>query len=68
MTADSRLDRARRILGGHGLDGLIVRRPAASRWLSGFTLRPGDESTSGWSGTALLTPELKLLLADARYT
>lgn len=63
-----RLERARAILEAAELDALLVSRPAASRWLSGFALRPGDELTSGWSGTLLLTRDAQLLLADARYT
>lgn len=63
-----RAARARAILEELGLDGLLVSRTAAKRWLSGFALRPGEETTSGWSGTLLVTREAKLLLADARYT
>lgn len=63
-----RLDRAHELITRAGVDALLVRRPAASRWLSGFALRPGDESTSGWSGTVLLGGRQRVLLADARYT
>jgi len=63
-----RLARARAILEASQLDAMLISRPAASRWLSGFALRPGDELTSGWSGTLLLTREARLVLADARYT
>ncbi|HEX2194901.1 MAG TPA: Xaa-Pro peptidase family protein [Candidatus Limnocylindria bacterium] len=68
MEAGSRLERARAILRDQGLDALLVSRSAAKRWLSGFTLGPGEEATSGWSGTLLLTGDAQLVLADARYT
>jgi Xaa-Pro aminopeptidase len=65
--AATRLDRARAILGEIELDGLLVSRAAAKRWLSGFILHAGEELTSGYSGTLLLTGEAKLVLADGRY-
>jgi Xaa-Pro aminopeptidase len=63
----SRLERARRILDALETDGLLVSRPAASRWLSGFVLQRGDESTSGYSGTLLLTRDAQVVMVDARY-
>jgi Xaa-Pro aminopeptidase len=51
-----------------GLDAVLVSRTAGKRWLSGFALAAGEEPTSGWSGTLLLTAERRLVLADARYT
>jgi Xaa-Pro aminopeptidase len=63
----TRLDRARAILREQELDGLLVSRPAAKRWLSGFILRAGEELTSGYSGTLLLTGTEQLVLADGRY-
>ncbi|MGH2456554.1 MAG: aminopeptidase P family N-terminal domain-containing protein, partial [Candidatus Limnocylindria bacterium] len=66
--AGNRLERARRILDDRELDGLLVSRAAAKRWLSGFALRPGEELVSGWSGTLLLTRDAQVLLADGRYT
>jgi Xaa-Pro aminopeptidase len=68
LSRAGRLQRARKILASAEIDALLVSRPAASRWLSGFALRPGDEATSGWSGTLLIGENLQLLLADARYT
>jgi Xaa-Pro aminopeptidase len=50
------------------VDGLLVSRNAAKRWLSGFALQPGDEPTAGWSGTLLVARDRHLVLADARYT
>ena len=63
----ARLDRARAILRDLQLDGLLVSRAAAKRWLSGFRLHAGDELTSGYSGTLLLTVEAQLVLVDGRY-
>ncbi len=66
--SDARLASARAILEREGLDGLLVSRPASSRWLSGFALQQGDEATSGWSGTLLVRRSVQLVMADARYT
>jgi Xaa-Pro aminopeptidase len=62
-----RLHQARRILDSLQVDGLLVSRPAGSRWLSGFILQRGDETTSGYSGTLLITRTAQLVLVDARY-
>jgi Xaa-Pro aminopeptidase len=67
VSASERLDRARAILGEHELDGLLVSRPAAKRWLSGFVTLPGEELTSGYAGTLLVTGAARVLLADGRY-
>jgi Xaa-Pro aminopeptidase len=68
VSAPSRLDRVRELLAAAGLDAVLVSRTAGKRWLSGFPLGPGEEATSGWSGTLLVTPDRQILLADARYT
>jgi Xaa-Pro aminopeptidase len=65
---DLRLDQLRGALRREGLDVVVARRPAASRWLSGFALGRGEETTSGWSGTLVVTAAARILLADARYT
>jgi Xaa-Pro aminopeptidase len=62
-----RLARARAILDSLGADGLLVSRPAGRRWLSGFILQRGDETTSGYSGTLLVTRDTQVVLVDARY-
>jgi Xaa-Pro aminopeptidase len=64
----SRLDRVRAVLDEADAEALLVTRTAGKRWLSGFTLEPGDEPTSGWSGALVVTRERSLVLADARYT
>lgn len=63
-----RIARVRALLAESGLDALLVSRNANKRYLSGFTIARGDEATSGYSGTLLLTVDTQVLLADARYT
>jgi Xaa-Pro aminopeptidase len=65
--AKARLARAREILDERELDGLLVSRSAAKRWLAGYVTPRGDELTSGYSGTLLITREAQLVLADGRY-
>ena len=65
--AETRLARAREILDELDLDALLVSRSAAKRWLAGFVMARGDELTSGYSGTLLITREAQLVLADGRY-
>ena len=62
-----RLGRLRALLESEQLDAILVSRNAAKRYLSGFVIARGDEATSGYSGTLLVTRERQLLLADARY-
>jgi Xaa-Pro aminopeptidase len=63
----TRLERARGLLDALGAEGLLVSRPATGRWLSGFVLQRGDETTSGYSGTLLVTRDAQVVLVDARY-
>lgn len=63
----ARVARARRILDELELDGLLVSRAAAKRWLAGFVIHNGDELTSGFSGTLLVTRDSQLVLVDGRY-
>ncbi len=65
--AATRLERARALLDELELDALLVSRNAAERWLSGFVIQRGDELTSGYSGTLLLTRAVQLILVDDRY-
>ena len=62
-----RVARSRMLLDALGLDALLVSRNANKRYLSGFTIARGDEGTSGYSGTLLLTRDAQILLADGRY-
>jgi Xaa-Pro aminopeptidase len=63
----SRVERARAILDELDLDGLLASRAAAKRWLAGFVIQNGDELTSGYSGTLLVTRDSQLVLVDGRY-
>ncbi|MGH2463405.1 MAG: M24 family metallopeptidase [Candidatus Limnocylindria bacterium] len=63
----ARVAAVRSIVGALELDGILVQSRATSRYLSGFSLRRGDESTSGYSGTLLVTTDESLILADNRY-
>ena len=67
VRAAARLDRARAILDELELDGLWVSRAAGKRWLAGFVTHRGDDLTSGYSGTLLVTRDAQLVLADGRY-
>ncbi len=63
-----RVGRVRALLAESALDALLVSHNANKRYLSGFAIARGDEATSGYSGTLLLTLDAQVLLADARYT
>ena len=65
--AATRLEQARALLDELGLDALLVSRNANKRHLSGFVIARGDEATSGFSGTLLITRDRTLLLSDPRY-
>jgi Xaa-Pro aminopeptidase len=63
----ARLAALRDVLVRLGLDGILVQSRTTSRYLSGFTVRRGDESTSGYSGSLLVTTDGAWLLVDNRY-
>ncbi|HEY7738124.1 MAG TPA: Xaa-Pro peptidase family protein [Candidatus Limnocylindria bacterium] len=63
----ARLERLRGLIDRLQLDGILVQTQTTSRYLSGFAIRRGDESTSGYSGTLLVTADRAWLLADNRY-
>jgi Xaa-Pro aminopeptidase len=65
---DARLSALRTILDDRDLDAILISRSANKRFLSGFRLGDGEESTAGFSGTLLVTRDAKLILADSRYT
>jgi Xaa-Pro aminopeptidase len=65
---DARLAALRELLDQHGLDAVLLSRSANKRWFSGFRLGHGEEATSGFSGTLLVTRGASLILADSRYT
>lgn len=62
-----RLAALRSVLEAQGLDAILVQSRALGRYLSGFVIRRGDESTSGYAGTLLVTVNRSRLLADNRY-
>lgn len=62
-----RLAALRGLLDRLELDAVLVQSRATSRYLSGFSLRRGDESTSGYSGALLVTADRNWILADNRY-
>lgn len=66
-TGEGRLERARAILDELQADAILGSRPALSRWLAGFVLERGDESTSGYSGTLLISRDAQVVIVDARY-
>jgi Xaa-Pro aminopeptidase len=63
----ARLAALRDVLGRLDLDGMLVQSRTTSRYLSGFAVRRGDESTSGYSGSLLVTSDDARLLVDNRY-
>ena len=63
----ARLAVLRDLLGRLDLDGVLVQSRTTSRYLSGFTIRRGDESTSGYAGSLLITTDRAWLLVDNRY-
>ena len=65
---DARLTALRTLLDEVGLDAALISRTANKRYFSGFRLGHGEEATSGWSGTLLVTRDASVILADSRYT
>jgi Xaa-Pro aminopeptidase len=63
-----RLDALRAVLDQVQLDAILLSRSANKRYFSGFRLGHGEEATSGWSGTLLVTRDVNVILADSRYT
>jgi Xaa-Pro aminopeptidase len=67
-TSDARLGALRGLLDERALDAVLLSRAANKRYFSGFRLDPGEEGTSGYAGTLLVTRDSRLILADSRYT
>jgi len=65
---DARLAALRTVLAGRGLDAILLSRSANKRYFSGFRLGHGEEATSGYAGTLLVTRDATFLFADSRYT
>lgn len=66
--SDARTASLRAVLDALGLDAILMSRSANKRYFSGFRLGHGEEATSGFSGTLLVTRDARLILADSRYT
>jgi Xaa-Pro aminopeptidase len=64
---DARLAALRGLVAEHQLDGVLLSRAANKRYFSGFQLGRGEEATSGYAGSLLVTADAQLLLADSRY-
>lgn len=62
-----RLERVRRRLAEAGLDAYFGLRPEHMRYLTGFTLRNGEEKVAGDSGRFLVGGEEVVVFADSRY-
>lgn len=65
---DERLTALRSLLDTLELDAILISRTANKRYFSAFRLGHGEEATSGYSGTLLVTRDARLILADSRYT
>jgi len=64
---EARLAALRALLDEHDLDAILLSRSANKRYFSGFRLGHGEEATSGFSGTLLVTHDSNEILADSRY-
>jgi Xaa-Pro aminopeptidase len=67
-TVSERLTALRRVLDALELDAILISRSANKRYFAGFKLGFGEEATSGYSGSLLVTRDAQLILADSRYT
>jgi Xaa-Pro aminopeptidase len=64
----ARLATLRERMGREGVDAWFGARPEHMRWLTGFTLGPGEKPSAAHSGEFLVGPESVTVLADSRYT
>ena len=63
-----RLAKLRAKMAEEGVGAYFGVRQEHMRWLTGFTLRPGEKASAGHSGEFLVGPETVILVADSRYT
>jgi Xaa-Pro aminopeptidase len=63
-----RLAALRGLLADREIDAALISAATDKRYFSGFILGRGEESTSGYAGTLLVTATERILLADSRYT
>ena len=64
----ARLVRLRERMASEGVDAWFGVRPEHMRWLTGFTLGPGEKASAGHSGEFLVGPETVTVVVDSRYT
>jgi Xaa-Pro aminopeptidase len=67
-TVERRVAALRAVLMALELDAILISRGANKRYFAGFRLGFGEEATSGFSGSLLVTRDAQLILADSRYT
>jgi Xaa-Pro aminopeptidase len=63
-----RLARLRERMADEGVDAYFGVRPEHMRWLTGFTLGPGEDKVAGHSGKFLVGPDDVTVVTDSRYT
>ncbi|MGZ9276470.1 MAG: M24 family metallopeptidase [Candidatus Limnocylindrales bacterium] len=68
LARPARLDRLRGRFAAAGIDAYFGVRREHMRYLTGFTLADGEETSAGTSGQFLVTPDAVVVLADSRYT
>ncbi len=64
----NRLGRLREVMAREGVDAYFGVRAEHMRWLTGFTLGPGEKASAGHSGEFLIGPDGVTIVADSRYT
>jgi Xaa-Pro aminopeptidase len=64
----ARLARLRERMAREGVDAWFGVRPEHMRWLTGFTLGPGEKPSAAHSGEFLVGAESLTVLVDSRYT
>ena len=63
-----RLARLRERMAAEGVDAWFGVRPEHMRWLTGFTLGPGEKPSAGHSGEFLVGADGVTVVVDSRYT
>jgi Xaa-Pro aminopeptidase len=63
----ARLARLRERMAEEGVDAYFGVRPEHMRWLTGFTLGPGEKPSAGHSGEFLVGPDRVTVVVDSRY-
>ena len=62
-----RLARLRARMAEEGVGAYFGIRQEHMRWLTGFTLGPGEKTSAGHSGEFLVGPDVVTVIADSRY-